>query len=58
MKKNQASQARSGKKYRRIGQKVGNMVVMMQVASVIFAVAMCVIMELLTKCPQIARNMV
>ena len=44
MKKNQASQARGGKKYRRIGQKVGNMVVMMQVASVIFAVAMCVIM--------------
>ena len=35
---------KSGKKYRRIGQKVGNMVVIMQIISVIFAVAMCVTM--------------
>ncbi len=35
---------KSGKKYRRIGQKVGNMVVIMQIVSVIFAVGMCTIM--------------
>ncbi|MEY8402001.1 methyl-accepting chemotaxis protein [Oscillospiraceae bacterium 44-34] len=34
----------SGKKYKRIGQKVGNMVVIMQVVSVVFAVVMCVTM--------------
>ena len=34
----------NGGKYKRIGQKVGNMVVIMQVISVIFAVAMCVTM--------------
>ena len=37
-------QRTDGKKYKRIGQKVGNMVVIMQVVSVIFAVAMCVTM--------------
>ena len=37
-------QTHGSKKYRRIGKKVGNMVVIMQVISVIFAVAMCVIM--------------
>ncbi len=37
-------QANGSKKYRRIGKKVGNMVVIMQVISVIFAVAMCVTM--------------
>ena len=35
---------KSGKKYKRIGQKVGNMVVIMQIVSVIFAVGMCTIM--------------
>ena len=34
----------NGGKYKRIGQKVGNMVVIMQIISVIFAVAMCVTM--------------
>ncbi len=37
-------QTNGSKKYRRIGKKVGNMVVIMQVISVIFAVAMCVTM--------------
>ncbi len=37
-------QQTKGKKYRRIGKKVGNMVVIMQVVSVIFAVTMCVTM--------------
>lgn len=37
-------QRTDGKKYKRIGQKVGNMVVIMQIVSVIFAVAMCVTM--------------
>ena len=37
-------QRANGGKYKRIGQKVGNMVVIMQIISVIFAVAMCVIM--------------
>ncbi len=44
MKKNHFSKGGAGKKYRRIGQKVGNLVVIMQVVSVIFAVAMCVTM--------------
>ena len=44
MKKNQFSKGSAGKKYKRIGQKVGNLVVIMQVVSVIFAVAMCVTM--------------
>ena len=35
---------KSGKKYKRIGQKVGNMVVIMQIVSVIFAVGMCTIL--------------
>ena len=37
-------QRANGKKYKRIGQKVGNMVVIMQIVSVIFAVTMCVTM--------------
>ena len=37
-------QRANGGKYKRIGQKVGNMVVIMQIISVIFAVAMCVTM--------------
>ena len=37
-------QQTNGKKYKRIGKKVGNMVVIMQMISVIFAVAMCVTM--------------
>ena len=37
-------QRANGRKYKRIGQKVGNMVVIMQIVSVIFAVAMCVTM--------------
>ncbi|MCI8303911.1 MAG: HAMP domain-containing protein [Lawsonibacter sp.] len=44
MKKSQLSQGTAGKKYKRIGQKVGNLVVIMQVVSVIFAVTMCVTM--------------
>ena len=44
MEKTRSSHGRGGQKYRRIGQKVGNMVVIMQVVSVIFAVAMCVTM--------------
>ena len=44
MEKVRLSQGHGGKKYKRIGQKVGNMVVIMQVVSVIFAVAMCVVM--------------
>ena len=39
-----AFQENTGRKYRRIGQKVGNVVVIMQIVSVIFAVAMCVTM--------------
>ena len=35
-------QRANGKKYKRIGQKVGNMVVIMQIVSVSFAVTMCV----------------
>ena len=37
-------QQANGKKYRRIGKKVGNMVVIMQMVSVFFAVAVCVVM--------------
>ena len=37
-------QRANGGKYKRIGQKVGNMVVIMQIISVIFALAMCVTM--------------
>ncbi len=44
MKNNQFSKGGAGKKNRRIGQKVGKVVIIMQVVSVIFAVAMCVTM--------------
>ena len=44
MKKNQFSKGGAGKKDKRIGQKVGKVVIIMQVVSVIFAVAMCVAM--------------
>ncbi|MCI8910775.1 MAG: methyl-accepting chemotaxis protein [Oscillibacter sp.] len=44
MKKIQLPQGQSGGKRRRIGQKVGNVVVIMQVVSVVFAVVMCVTM--------------
>ena len=44
MKKNGIPQNSTGKKQVRIGQKVGKMVIIMQMVSVIFAVAMCVIM--------------
>ena len=44
MKKNGIPQYSTGKKQVRIGQKVGKMVIIMQMVSVIFAVAMCVIM--------------
>ena len=44
MKKNGTPQTPMGKQQVRIGQKVGKMVILMQMVSVIFAVAMCVIM--------------
>ena len=44
MKKIQPSQGGAGRKQKRIGQKVGNMVVIMQMISVVFAVGICVIM--------------
>ena len=42
MKKNQFSKGDAVKTNKRIGQKVGKVVIIMQVVSVIFAVAMCV----------------
>ena len=44
MKKIQPSQGGTGRKQKRIGQKVGNLVVIMQMISVVFAVGICVIM--------------
>ena len=44
MKKIPLFEGRSAGKHKRIGQKVGNVVVIMQAVSVVFAVAMCVIM--------------
>ncbi len=44
MKKNGTPQNSAGRKQVRIGQKVGKMVIIMQIISVIFAVAMCVTM--------------
>ena len=38
------SQGRGGRKHRRIGQKIGNIVVIMQVVSIFLAVAVCIIM--------------
>ncbi len=44
MKQNQFSKGGAGKKDKRIGQKVGKVVIIMQVVSVFFAVVMCVTM--------------
>ncbi len=44
MKQNQFSRGGAGKKDKRIGQKVGKVVIIMQVVSVFFAVVMCVTM--------------
>ena len=44
MKKISVTRDRAGGKRTRIGKKVGNLVVIMQAVSVVFAVGMCVIM--------------
>ncbi|MCI8403011.1 MAG: HAMP domain-containing protein [Lachnospiraceae bacterium] len=51
MKESQTSQNGQNAKYRRIGQKVGNVVIIMQIISIVLAVTVCILMfrSLITK---------